>query len=330
MPLPTESDVLTAIAALKSYQGLYINGVMSEDARMALQLMGEESSAAMPSETTFRADTKVNGSISANGATVSIDLGKFESSWSVQVTGTFVGILQTEVSLDGVNYIPVAYRQSQTGKLGNQITVPGLYRGSAGGVSTFRVRAIAWTSGTATITIAGGNVGAIFCNTIQEVRELAQYYATGAGGRVSFNITSGAVTVSTASMMILAFSNPVSSPVDLYIERITLSNATNGLWTRLRNATITPTGAPLVSQNRGGGDNLSESRSYLASSATITGGIATSSTHVGAYFPFNIEEDGALILRPGQNAVWSFAPVGGLGSTTASINIVYWGSQATI
>ena len=328
MPLPTEADVQAAIATLKSYQGLYINNVLSEDAQMALQLMGNEFSTATSSEINFGADSKVSGSIAALESSVAIDLGKFQSSWTVQVTGTFVGVIQTELTIDGTTYIPVVFRQSQVGRLGNRITIPGLYRGNGGGTSRFRVRAVSWTSGTANITIAGGNVGAVFSNTIQETRELAQYYSTAAGGRASFSVTSGSVAGNNAQL-IMAISNPVGSPVDLYFERITLSNSSNGIWTRMRGSTLNVTGTSLIFQNRGGGSNVSEAKAYLSGAATATGGLVTSTTHVSAFIPETIEENGALILLPGQNAVWSFNP-SGAGNYTASINIVQWESTLTL
>ncbi len=128
--------------------------------------------------------------------------------------------------------------------------------------------------------------------------------------------------------MIMAISNPVGSPVDLYFERITLSNSTNGIWTRVRNATLTVTGTSLAFQNRGGGSNASEAKAYITGASTFTGGVPTSTTHVSAFIPFTIEEDGALILLPGQNAIWTFNP-SGVGNYTASLNIVHWESTLT-
>ncbi len=332
MPLPSESAIAAAVATLESYQSLRINGHMSEEALAAMELLASNNSAPAITEvtTTPRLDPIASGVINSLASSpITLAVGRGESSWSVEVNGTFVGVLQFEFSIGGVVFTPPSNRQTVTGTIGNKITAPGFYRGNCGGIPFIRLRASSWTSGAAEVKICAGGVGAVFTNTVLETRELAQYYSTAAGGRKSFNITSGAVTVNAASMMILAFSNPANSPIDLYIERITVSNSTNGLWTRVRNSTITPTGTPLVAQNRGGGDASSESRSYLTTTATVTGGNGTSSTHVAAYFPFPIEEDGALILRPGQNAVWSFAPVGSIGSATASVNVVWWEATLT-
>ena len=268
------------------------------------------------------------GTINAVNQVIDLPVARTDNSWNVQVSGSFVGTIQTELSINDIDFSPVAYRQSGTGSIGNKITMPGIFRGNCGGASLFRVRAIGWTSGTANIAIKSGGVGAIFSNVIQEVRELAQYYASAAGGRVSFNVTSGSVA-GNAAQLAMVLSNPAASPVDLYIERITLSNSVNGTWTRMRNSALTITGTSLVFQNRGGGANGSEARAYINGAVTATGGTTTSTTHVAAYIPFSIEEDGALILMPGQNAAWTFTPNAG-GSYTAAINVVEWESISSL
>lgn len=268
-----------------------------------------------------------SGAISAVNQSVSFTVNRFDSSWSVQVTGTFVGTMQTELSINGSDFIPVAFRRSQSGTVGSKITIPGIYRGNCGASAVFQVRATAWTSGTANISIKGGETGAVFLNTFVEVRELAQYYSSATGGRRAFNVTSGVVNA-TGLTTVMILHNPTNSPIDTYVQRMTLSNSTNGIWTRMRNTNITPTGAALADQNRGGGTTIPSTKAYLAAAATVgAGGVSSSTTHSGAFVPLNFEDNGNLILLPGQAIVWQFTP--NTGSGTASVNCVFWEAELT-
>jgi hypothetical protein len=95
--------------------------------------------------------------IDANGET---SVWNARNDWSLKISGTWVGTLEFEVSNDGVNWSA----QSMTARSGGAVTGSsttgngtwGWGTGASG--RTFRVRASAWTSGSATIVLgmAGG------------------------------------------------------------------------------------------------------------------------------------------------------------------------------
>jgi hypothetical protein len=72
----------------------------------------------------------------------------------VQVTGTFVATLVFEGSADGTNFVSLsAVPSGGTGIPVTQATTPGIWQTDVTGLSTFRVRCTAFTSGTAVITL---------------------------------------------------------------------------------------------------------------------------------------------------------------------------------
>jgi hypothetical protein len=101
---------------------------------------------------------RTRGTIAANGASVAHPLRALQAGQlSIQVTGTFSGTLEIEASLDGINFANFAVKDSiqTTGTtLITQITAPKLLVTNAYGLEAVRVRASAWTSGTANVTIA--------------------------------------------------------------------------------------------------------------------------------------------------------------------------------
>jgi phage head maturation protease len=102
------------------------------------------------------------GSIDANDASVTLPYRHHENGGvGVQIAGTFAGTLQFEVTVDGTNYVGVFTNNVTTNANAVTTTTAGVYKFSAVGVSSVRVRSTAWTSGTAVVTIAalaGGGV----------------------------------------------------------------------------------------------------------------------------------------------------------------------------
>lgn len=100
------------------------------------------------------AGTTQTGSIIANGGTAlaTFDALNFQTI-SLQVSGTFVATLQLEVSNNGVDWAS-KYLVSGSGIV-TQTTTAGVFAGDIG-ARYFRVRASAFTSGTATITALYG------------------------------------------------------------------------------------------------------------------------------------------------------------------------------
>lgn len=77
----------------------------------------------------------------------------------VQITGTFVGTLQFEGSIDGVTFAALTMTPIGTSTGVTSATAGGVWSGGAGGLSVVRVRCSAYTSGTATVTIQNAQGG---------------------------------------------------------------------------------------------------------------------------------------------------------------------------
>lgn len=83
--------------------------------------------------------------------------GSGNSTFAVLVTGTWVGTLQFERSLDnGVTWTSVGASSAGTRFNGQTITANGAFHGNASSSTNIRMRATAWTSGTASIKILLG------------------------------------------------------------------------------------------------------------------------------------------------------------------------------
>lgn len=78
---------------------------------------------------------------------------------SVQVTGTFVGTLQFETSLDGVTYATWSVTPSGGGMAVTSATATGVWQGAVGGLAILRTRFSAYSSGTATVTMQAADNG---------------------------------------------------------------------------------------------------------------------------------------------------------------------------
>jgi len=96
-----------------------------------------------------------SGSIDANGEAITHAC-RFLSPGviSVQITGTFSGTLQLEATVDGSTFASYNLKDGNSGTLATSATAVKLFVGDAYAISSFRVRASAWSSGTASITIS--------------------------------------------------------------------------------------------------------------------------------------------------------------------------------
>jgi hypothetical protein len=86
-----------------------------------------------------------------------------DSSFAIQIDGTFVGTLQFERSLDnGSTYTAISAFAAGTAYTRTTTTQIGRWHGNCSSSNSIRVRAIAWTSGTANVRIlAGAGTGTI-------------------------------------------------------------------------------------------------------------------------------------------------------------------------
>jgi hypothetical protein len=72
----------------------------------------------------------------------------------VQVTGTFTATLELQTTIDGTNYVAVQGLKVSDGTDAPTITAVGIYRYELVGSKGCRVKATAYTSGTAVVTLA--------------------------------------------------------------------------------------------------------------------------------------------------------------------------------
>jgi hypothetical protein len=94
--------------------------------------------------------------IDANGESVSLAYRQFYNGGvGVQVTGTFSGTLQFEMSIDGTNFVAVQATNVATGAIATTTTATGIFKYDVVGALVVRTRATAWTSGAAVVTVVG-------------------------------------------------------------------------------------------------------------------------------------------------------------------------------
>lgn len=96
-----------------------------------------------------------SGTISANGASVGLEYRHFSNgAVGVQVTGTFTGTLEFQLTLDGSTYVAAeTLNVSNTNTPVTTCTAPGVFRFETVGAKLVRVKATAWTSGDAVVTL---------------------------------------------------------------------------------------------------------------------------------------------------------------------------------
>ena len=114
-------------------------------------------------------DITASGSLTAAAQTVSLALSG-QSGAVVQISGTWVGTITFEGTVNGTNFDPIngVFSASSTPK--TTATVNGLYRITPAGLASMRVNMTAFTSGTAVISIrASAGVGGTFANQVLPV-----------------------------------------------------------------------------------------------------------------------------------------------------------------
>lgn len=130
--------------------------VGSNDIRSAVQAV---TTADVGSSFTPGANSQVILSGTPTAGSFAVATGFGNSSFAVQVDGTFVGTLQFERSLDnGVTYTAINVFSAGTRFISQTITsLPGRFHGNSSSSTHIRVRATSWTSGTANISILLGH-----------------------------------------------------------------------------------------------------------------------------------------------------------------------------
>lgn len=74
------------------------------------------------------------------------------SAIGAQVTGTFVGTVTWEVTVDGSTWVGILLAPPSTGTGALTATAPGVFTASVAGLTQFRARVSAYTSGAITVT----------------------------------------------------------------------------------------------------------------------------------------------------------------------------------
>lgn len=111
-------------------------------------------------------DVTASGTLTAAAQTVTLSL-TGHSGASAQVTGTWVGTLTFEASLDGTTWTAINAVSASTSSPQTTTTVNGLYRLTPAGTQQMRVNMTAFTSGSAVILVrASVGTGGIFANQI--------------------------------------------------------------------------------------------------------------------------------------------------------------------
>lgn len=156
------------------------------------------------------------------------------------------------------------------------------------------------------------------------------YFASAAGGRVAFNISTAVVNLSgTGEQPLAALVNPSGSNEDMVLDIGEFGCSTNATFRRYRNAIITPTGTPREPTNTGGGSATSAARMYVGGTTptyTRSGGLVAKDAFIQGYATYFTYLRGRSVLRPGQSLSWTIQlPQGQSGNAfTASVYIEYY------
>ena len=97
-----------------------------------------------------------SGTIAANGASITLAWREFYNGGvGIQVTGTFSGTLQFEMTIDGTNFVAVQTTNVTNIVVSPTTTATGVFFFNVVGAMSVRVRSTTWASGTATVTLVG-------------------------------------------------------------------------------------------------------------------------------------------------------------------------------
>ena len=115
-------------------------------------------------------DVSTSGNLAAAAQTVVLAL-VGNNAAAAQITGTWVGTITFEASLDGTTWTGINAVSASTSTPQTTTTVNGLYRLTPGGLQQIRAIMSAFTSGTATVSMrASAGAGGTFANQILPTR----------------------------------------------------------------------------------------------------------------------------------------------------------------
>ena len=120
----------------------------------------------LASDQTPIADISAVGTLAAAAQTVALSLNG-QSAGTASITGTWVGTITFEGTIDGTNYFSINAVSASTSAPQTTTIANGLYRITPGGLTQIRVNMSSFTSGTASIKLnASVGVGGTFVNQI--------------------------------------------------------------------------------------------------------------------------------------------------------------------
>jgi hypothetical protein len=77
----------------------------------------------------------------------------------IQIVGAFTGVIQLQVSNDGVTYTAIAVQNLNTlAAAATDMTVPGVYRAQISAARSIQAKATTLSAGTPTVTLQSGTV----------------------------------------------------------------------------------------------------------------------------------------------------------------------------
>jgi len=184
-------------------------------------------------------DFSASGTITANAQTVTLSSLPGSGTVAVQVTGTFVANLVTEISVDGTNFSVVPVKDNYETNTTSNITSTGIYFANAAGIKAFRIRCSSYTSGTAAVSIRATAGSSVINHLVASVKASVQdndeqpidsATASPAGterGLIVRNIPSGTQPISVASLP-LPTGGATSAKQDTEIGLLTTIDADTG------------------------------------------------------------------------------------------------------
>lgn len=182
----------------------------------------------------FAVTDKVAATITTAGQTSTLEVTQRDSI-AIQVFGTFTGTLVIEATVDGTNWVAIQVIPAGGTNYQSSITTSGIYTTACGALQLVRIRASAFSSGSALVTLKTGNGSPQGTNIVPPIgasitltnsgQTVEQYYAT-----LSLSPSAAVVVVGMAG----------------FIQSINALRTTLGFNTQMDTYTATGTGAVLA------------------------------------------------------------------------------------
>ena len=162
LPLPTGAST----SALQTTGNTSVASIDTKIPTVGQKAMAGSLPIVIASDQTPIVDISTTGALTAVSQVVALSLNG-QSAGTASITGTWVGTITWEGTIDSVNYFPINAVSASTSSPQTTTTVNGLYRITPGGLTQMRANMSAFTSGSASIKLnASIGVGGTFVNQI--------------------------------------------------------------------------------------------------------------------------------------------------------------------